>query len=153
MKSIIMNSKVLSIALTLGLLVFAKSTLAHHSFSAIWDEGAEFEITGTFSKVRWMNPHSWFEIEVQENDGSTQTFSFENFPPAMLNRMGMSKKLMTEQIGKTVTITYNPAYDHSEPVGYGRIFEFVDGPKILFTSSSQGGREPGVGRGIVPASE
>ena len=111
---------------------------AHHSFAAIWNEKVESQVTGTLSKVQWVNPHSYFEVDVTNDDGSVETYSFENFPPAMLKNLGLSRTMMTERIGETVTVLYNPARDGTKTIGYGRVFQFKDGPTIVFTGSTTG---------------
>ena len=117
----------------LAWLVVAGNAGAHHSFAAIWDATRELEIHGVLSKVEWVNPHSYFEITVADDEGAEEIYRFENFPPAMLNRLGLSRNSMTDQIGQGVTVKYNPALDGTETIGYGRVFEFDDGSTIIFT--------------------
>lgn len=111
---------------------------AHHSFAAIWDETQEFQIRGVLSKVEWINPHSYFEVDVTNEDGTVDTYSFENFPPLMLRGLGMTREMMVSKIGQEVTVAYNPAQNGTKTLGYGRVFEFADGPKIIFTGPTAG---------------
>jgi len=126
--------------------------LAHHSFAAIWDETRELEITGELSVVRWVNPHSFFMVSVTDASGNEETYRFENFPPAMLSSLGLSRKTMTDQIGNQVRVLYNPARDGTRTIGYGRVFDFLDGPTIVFTGDGSGGGsgEPSLGVGVLP---
>ena len=36
----------------------------HHSFAAEFDEKKPLKLTGTVTKMEWVNPHVWIHIEV-----------------------------------------------------------------------------------------
>jgi uncharacterized protein DUF6152 len=38
---------------------------AHHSFAAEFDDTKPVKMTGTITKVEWMNPHIWFYLDVK----------------------------------------------------------------------------------------
>lgn len=64
------------------------SASAHHSFSAIFDEDQPIEVTGTVTKVEWMNPHVWFYLDIEQEDGSVENWAFEMGSPNRLQRYG-----------------------------------------------------------------
>src|SRR6266699_1354385 len=40
--------------------------IAHHSFAAEFDGNKGIKLTGTVTKVEWINPHTYFYIDVSE---------------------------------------------------------------------------------------
>ncbi len=109
------------------------SAFAHHSFAAIFDDSRELTIEGVLRKVDWINPHSYCYVTVTNADGTTTDWAFEGFPPNMMRRLGFRREQLTANIGKKVKIYYHPAHRKAEPLGYGRIYEFDGGPRIVFT--------------------
>jgi hypothetical protein len=82
---------------------------AHHSFSAIFDEDQPIEVTGTVTKVEWMNPHVWFFIDVEREDGSIENWAFEMGSPNRLQRYGWHQGSMPE--GQAITVVGSRARD------------------------------------------
>jgi hypothetical protein len=41
-----------------GLILGAVPVLAHHSISAEFDPSKEWSVTGTLSRIDWINPHT-----------------------------------------------------------------------------------------------
>ena len=134
-----MNILIRIVALGVVAAGMSATTLAHHSFAAIFDSSKEMKVTGTLTKVEWVNPHSYFYVDVKDASGKVTTWSFENFPPAMMARLGFKRDTMVSRIGKPVTVSYNPALKAGEPLGYGRVFDFQGGPKIEFTPPDENG--------------
>ena len=64
-----------------GLLAVAASAFAHHSFSAEFQTGKEFKVTGVMTKVDWINPHIHFFVDVKDDSGNVATWDFEGLPP------------------------------------------------------------------------
>ncbi len=84
---------------------------AHHSFSAIFDEGTVVEITGTVTSIEWMNPHVWFYVDVENGQGEKESWAFEMGSPNRLMRSGWHQGSM--EPGQTVTIVGSRARDGS----------------------------------------
>lgn len=126
----------------LALAGLATSALAHHSFGAIFDAERELALSGVLTKVEWVNPHSYYYVEVKGANGAAKTWAFESFPPAMLRRLGLTRDAMTSNIGKKVKVLYNPAHKKDQALGYGRVFEFEGGTRIVFTPPNEDGTAP-----------
>jgi hypothetical protein len=73
-------------------LVLAGSASAHHSVQAQFDVHKTFTVTGTVSKVEWINPHSYLTLNVKDADGKVQKWAFELGGPGALRRAGMSRE-------------------------------------------------------------
>jgi len=84
---------VLSAAFVGGLLVLggAAQLLAHHSFSAEFDINRPIQLSGTVTKVEWINPHAWIHVDVKKRDGTTETWAIETGTPNTLLRRGLTK--------------------------------------------------------------
>lgn len=124
-----MRSRVSALLVAL-LMAGPPAARAHHSFGAIWDDQKVFQVTGVLTKVDWINPHAYFYVDVTARDGTLEHYAFEGFPPPMLRRLGMTRDLLTSEIGQTVTIEAYPAKDGTRTIGFGRTLHLHDGRVI-----------------------
>ena len=44
--------------------------VAHHSFAAEFDASKAIRVTGTLAKVEWTNPHTYFYVDVKDENGA-----------------------------------------------------------------------------------
>src|SRR6185436_10691937 len=61
----------------LGLLLAAVPVMAHHSFAAEFDSNKPIKMTGTVTKIEWMNPHAYFYIDVKDAAGKVTNWGLE----------------------------------------------------------------------------
>jgi len=59
------------------LLAAVLPVLAHHSFEAEYDFNKTLKVTGTVTKMEWMNPHAHFYVDVKEASGKVTNWNFE----------------------------------------------------------------------------
>ena len=109
---------------------------AHHSFSAEFDASKPFKMTGTVTKVEWMNPHTFFYIDVtDEKTGKVTNWAMEMGSPNGLMRAGWTRNTM--KIGDKVAVEGSLAKDGS-PTGNARSVTMTSTGQRLFAASSQG---------------
>jgi hypothetical protein len=96
--------------LTASLCITAPA-LAHHSFAAIFDSDEPVELTGTVTRIEWMNPHVWLYLDVKNEKGAVESWSFEMGSPNRLTRYGWHENSLME--GQVVTIAGSRSRDGS----------------------------------------
>ena len=94
-----MNGKVL--ALAAALVLAAAPLRAHHGFSSEYDEKKPLNLTGTVTKIEWMNPHARFYIDVKDASGKVTNWNFELASVNSLRRNGWTQ--FTLKVGDVVT--------------------------------------------------
>jgi len=122
------------------LLLAAVPSLAHHAFSAEFDAKRPVTLRGTVVKVEWINPHSWFHVDVKQPDGKVQRWMVEAGNPNNLFRRGWSKDVISP--GMEIVIDGYQAKDASRRAN-GRDLTFPDGRKLFMGSSGTGAPRDG----------
>ena len=115
--------------------IAAATVIAHHSFSAEFDADKPFIMKGTVTKIEWMNPHTYFYIDVTGPEGKVVNWGMEMGSPNGLMRQGWTRNTM--KIGDVVTVEGSLAKDGSH-VGNARAVILASTGKRLFAASSQG---------------
>ena len=125
------------LVLTVFVMALAASPVpAHHSFAAEFDINKPFKMTGKVTKVEWMNPHTFFYIDVaDEKTGKVTNWGMEMGSPNILMRNGWRRDTM--KIGDVVTVEGSLAKDGT-PTGNARTVVLAASGKRLFAGSSQG---------------
>ena len=118
------------LTLGLGLIAGAIPMLAHHSFSAEFDATKTVSLKGTVTKVEWMNPHIYTDIEAKDPaSGKTVVFQVEGGAPNSLFRNGWRPD--TLKIGEAVSVTGSRAKSEASfRVGNATITK-ADGTKVF----------------------
>ena len=80
--------KIRHLLLTGGLAFLpAAAAYAHHSFATHYDTNNIVEISGILSDVKMRNPHSFFEVDVTDAEGKTETWEVEAHAIPILRRL------------------------------------------------------------------
>ena len=66
-------------------------------------------ITGVVKEFRWVNPHTWLYVSVDDGKGGKVEWAAEGRAPGVLLRAGWSRSSLKS--GETVTVYMSPAKD------------------------------------------
>ena len=116
----------LSVCLALTL---AASAAAHHNMSAIFDFSQRFTSTGTLMKVDWRNPHIYLIVDVKNEKGQVETWSFEGPSPGFFRQRDVGKENFEASMQKSVKVEASRARDGSHS-GLIREVTLADGKLI-----------------------
>lgn len=119
------------------------SLLGHHSFGAEYDGDKPVTITGTITKVEWMNPHAQFFMDVKDDKGKVANWKLAGYPPAVLYRTGWTRE-KTLKVGDTVTVFGWRARDGTN-WAHARQVTLSDGKKLFWgppAGTGDGGNRP-----------
>ena len=119
------------------LLTAIAPALAHHAFSAEFDQSKPVKVSGEITRLEWVNPHAWIFIDAKDPDGKVVGWRFEMGAPNALLRAGWSKSDI--KVGTAVTISGFQARAGGS-VGNAFQVRLPDG-RDLFAASSV--KEPG----------
>src|SRR5438128_8589319 len=133
-----MRTKISVLVICLSLLAAAVPLLAHHSFAAEYDANKPIKITGTVTKVEWMNPHARFYVDVREADGKVTSWNFELGAIPVLLKQGWRKDSL--KAGDQVYVEGSLAKDGSKSAN-ARGVVLASGKKV-FAGSSGGDAAP-----------
>src|SRR5262249_26597770 len=85
--------------------------LGHHSFAAEFDASKSLRVTGALTKIEWTNPHTYFYIDVKEEDGTVVKWGCEAGSPGALTRRGFKRGDI--KLGDTIIVDGYRAKDGS----------------------------------------
>src|SRR4051794_5240304 len=97
-----MRSEMTVVVAAMVLFVAAIPLLAHHPFSAQYDQDKPVTVTGTVTKVEWSNPHPHIFMDVKDENGGMKNWDFELGGLKKLRDFGWKKD--TVKSGDQITV-------------------------------------------------
>lgn len=120
------------------LLAAVMPLIAHHSFAAEFDAAKAIRVTGALTKIEWTNPHTYFYLEVKEENGEVVKWSCEAGSPGALSRRGFKRGDL--KLGDTIIVDGYRAKDGSRLMDARRV-TLPDGRIVSGASAGDGGPE------------
>jgi len=102
-----MRAAVISFAFA-GVLLLASPAHSHHS-NVAYEVTKVVTITGVVKEFRWVNPHTWLHLMVDDASGGKVEWQVEGRAPGVLLRAGWTKTSL--KAGEKVTVDMSPAKD------------------------------------------
>lgn len=109
---------------------------AHHSFAAQYDANQPITLDGVITKVEWMNPHTYFYVDVADDKGKVVTWAVEGGAPNVLYREGWKPTSLKK--GDRVSILGSRAKNGSNQIN-ATSFKLPDGRCVFAGTSGPGG--------------
>lgn len=113
----------------------AASLQAHHSPSAIFDMSKRVSVTGTLTRVDWVNPHIVLAMEANEG-GKVEQWRLESNPPSWYKSVGLARADLAKAIGQQITIECVKARDGSL-YGYMQKIRLPDGTSYELVNGNE----------------
>jgi hypothetical protein len=117
-------------------LLLSEPVRAHHSFAAEYDASKAIRLRGVLTKIEWTNPHSYFYLDVKDEQGNVVNWTCEAGAPGALSRRGFKRGDL--KLGDTIVVDGYPAKDASHLVDARRV-TLPDGRIISGGSPGDGG--------------
>ena len=136
-----MKQVILSFVAVVGVgLLTAVPVRGHHAFASEFDANRPVRLQGTVVRVDWVNPHSWFHLDVKNADGQVERWMIEAGNPGPLARRGFTKDYVKP--GMEVIIEGFLSKGVARRAN-GRSMTFADGRTLFMGSSGTGAPNDG----------
>jgi hypothetical protein len=106
------SRQLVTFLLITGILGITLSSQAHHSVSGRYDMNKETTLTGTITRVDWVNPHIRIYVDVPDDEGNITKWNLTGLTPGFMRQMGLKKRDVMGD-GKPVQIFGITSYNSS----------------------------------------
>jgi len=129
-----MKHSILAATAILGLMIAAVPAFAHHAAQAEFNFDKPVTVTGTVTRVEFINPHGYLYLDAKDDGGKIVQWAFELVGPAYLRKAGLGRGTNAIKIGDTVTVTGASAKDGSNGA-LAKIIKLADGRTVTIWTS------------------
>jgi hypothetical protein len=119
-----------------GLLFGGVAGSAHHAFSWEFDAKKPVTVSGVVTRVDWINPHTYFYVDVKNGEGRAVNWIFETAGPNTLDRHGWHRDSVKK--GDEITVVGFQARGAAN-IASARLIVLHDGRKVIVGSPGDGG--------------
>ena len=97
--------------------------------------GKRISVTGTLTKIDWINPHIVIAMEAKGDAGKTDHWTFESNPPSWYKSVGLARADFVKVLGQKVTVEGVKAKDGTT-FGYMLKIRMPDGSTLELVNSA-----------------
>jgi hypothetical protein len=118
----------MAVIIVAALSLSSMAAIAHHSFSAVYNQKETIKLEGKLVQISIRNPHSFVTVEVKDNEGKMLRWSGEWGGAAQLAGQGVDEN--TLRVGDKIVVTGSPS---RAPGEYRVLVRTIDRPSDGFT--------------------
>jgi hypothetical protein len=118
----------MAVIIVAALSLSSMAAIAHHSFSAVYNQKETIKLEGKLVQISIRNPHSYVTVEVKDNEGKALRWSGEWGGAAQLAGQGVDQN--TLKVGDQILVTGSPS---RAPGEYRVLVRTIDRPSDGFT--------------------
>jgi hypothetical protein len=119
-----------------GSFLIATPIVAHHSFMAEFDRRTPVVLEGVVTNIEWMNPHTYFYLDVKDQNGKSVTWALETGSPSALISRGWKRDAM--KLGDHIKVYAYRAKDKTN-LAAARSVTLADGRTLFGGQTDDGG--------------
>lgn len=124
----VLKTALIAMFVCAGLFLSRVSVSTHHSSAAALDEKNRITLTGTVTRVEWVNPHGRIYMDVKGQDGKVTNWAIETAAPSMLSARGLNRSDVPA--GAALVVDGYRAGNNAT-TAVGRIMRLADGTEFL----------------------
>jgi hypothetical protein len=132
------NGSTFVVTAVAGLFLAVVPALGHHSFATEYDRDKPVTLTGSVTRLEWINPHARFHMDVKDDKGGVANWEIEMGSPAGLLRLGWTRNSL--KYGQVVVVTGFLAKDGTNLANSTTVT--LDGQRLFSGSSSENSGNP-----------
>jgi hypothetical protein len=127
--------RIAAVGCAVSTLLAIASLEAHHSPSAIFDMTKRVAVTGTLTKIDWINPHIVLAVDASGEGGKTDHWTLQTNPPSWFRGVGLARADFAKAIGQMVKVEFVRARDGAL-YGYMQKITLPDGTSLELINSA-----------------
>lgn len=112
------------------LLMLPSLSSAHHSTAGFFDSSKKIEIAGVITKIHWRNPHTVFEIDVENEEGTVTQWTVESGALSVLRAQGLTSEVV--EVGDFVKVLGDESV-RGRPETFARNMLVPSGDEVFLT--------------------